>query len=232
MPAERSGFLSVRIPDEEHHDAHHSALVDVVPALDGHLVHGEAVRIHQELVVESAEGSENRRADNGIDPDIMFKVNSFLLSATAQHEERHHGQQHACPLEPVQFLTEDQHRADQDEDRAGGVDRANYRDQMTFGFSRDDVGTFMGEYLGNKILDADPFQTIDTKSVGKLVEFGIQAGRSKRPDLKCGVCGEHGGDPASIRFFNKIGVDYVSCSPFRVPIARLAAAQAAIEQSK
>ena len=104
--------------------------------------------------------------------------------------------------------------------------------QMTFGFSRDDVGTFMGEYLGNKILDADPFQTIDTKSVGKLVEFGIPAGRSKRPDLKCGVCGEHGGDPASIRFFNKIGVDYVSCSPFRVPIARLSAAQAAIEQSK
>ena len=104
--------------------------------------------------------------------------------------------------------------------------------QMTFGFSRDDVGTFMGEYLGNKILDADPFQTIDTKSVGKLVEFGIQAGHSKRPDLKCGVCGEHGGDPASIRFFNKIGVDYVSCSPFRVPIARLSAAQAAIEQSK
>ena len=96
--------------------------------------------------------------------------------------------------------------------------------QMTFGFSRDDVGTFMGEYLGNKILDADPFQTIDTKSVGKLVETGIQGGRSKRPDLKCGVCGEHGGDPDSIKFFNQIGVDYVSCSPFRVPIARLAAA--------
>ena len=104
--------------------------------------------------------------------------------------------------------------------------------QMTFGFSRDDVGTFMGDYLGNKILDSDPFQTIDTKSVGKLVEFGIQGGRSKRPDLKCGVCGEHGGDPASIRFFNSIGVDYVSCSPFRVPIARLSSAQAAIEQSK
>lgn len=104
--------------------------------------------------------------------------------------------------------------------------------QMTFGFSRDDVGTFMGDYLGNKILDADPFQTVDAKSVGKLVEFGIQAGRSKRPDLKCGVCGEHGGDPDSIKFFNKIGIDYVSCSPFRVPIARLAAAQAAIAQSK
>ena len=103
--------------------------------------------------------------------------------------------------------------------------------QMTFGFSRDDVGTFMGDYLGNKILDADPFQTIDVKAVGKLVELGIQGGRSKRPDLKCGVCGEHGGDPDSVHFFNRIGVDYVSCSPFRVPIARLAAAQAAIKQS-
>ena len=103
--------------------------------------------------------------------------------------------------------------------------------QMTFGFSRDDVGAFMGDYLGNKILDADPFQTIDTKAVGKLVSYGIQGGRSKRPDLKCGVCGEHGGDPDSVHFFNKIGVDYVSCSPFRVPIARLAAAQAAIEQN-
>jgi pyruvate,orthophosphate dikinase len=102
--------------------------------------------------------------------------------------------------------------------------------QMTFGFSRDDVGTFMGDYLGNKILDADPFQTIDQKGVGKLVEYGIKAGRTKRHDLKCGVCGEHGGDPDSIKFFNSIGVDYVSCSPFRVPIARLAAAQAAIEQ--
>lgn len=104
--------------------------------------------------------------------------------------------------------------------------------QMTFGFSRDDIGTFMGEYLGNKILDADPFQTIDTKGVGKLVEHGVQAGRSKRPELKCGVCGEHGGDPDSIEFFNSIGIDYVSCSPFRVPIARLAAAQAAIRAEK
>ena len=103
--------------------------------------------------------------------------------------------------------------------------------QMTFGFSRDDVGTFMGDYLGNKILDSDPFQTIDVKAVGKLVELGIRGGRSKRPDLKCGVCGEHGGDPDSVHFFNKIGVDYVSCSPFRVPIARLSAAQAAIKQS-
>ena len=104
--------------------------------------------------------------------------------------------------------------------------------QMTYGFSRDDVGTFMGDYLGNKILDADPFQTIDVKGVGKLVECGIERGRSCRPDLKVGVCGEHGGDPDSIFFFNRIGVNYVSCSPFRVPIARLAAAQAEILQNK
>jgi pyruvate,orthophosphate dikinase len=90
----------------------------------------------------------------------------------------------------------------------------------------------MGEYLGNKILDADPFQTIDTKAVGQLVKSGVDKGRSRRPDLQCGICGEHGGDPDSIAFFNTIGIDYVSCSPFRVPIARLAAAQAEIKQSK
>ena len=104
--------------------------------------------------------------------------------------------------------------------------------QMTFGFSRDDIGTFMGDYLGNKILDSDPFQTIDVKAVGQLVKIGVERGRSKRSELQCGICGEHGGDPASIEFFNAIGIDYVSCSPFRVPIARLAAAQAQIKQSK
>ena len=104
--------------------------------------------------------------------------------------------------------------------------------QMTFGFSRDDVSTFMGDYLGNKILDADPFKTLDTKAVGKLVEMAVQNGRATREDLKCGICGEHGGDPASVKFCHKIGLNYVSCSPFRVPIARLAAAQAAIEDEK
>ena len=101
--------------------------------------------------------------------------------------------------------------------------------QMTFGFSRDDVGTFMGDYLGNKILDNDPFQTLDTKAVGKLIDYAVTSGRETRPDLKCGICGEHGGDPASVEFCYKIGLNYVSCSPFRVPIARLAAAQAVIK---
>ena len=104
--------------------------------------------------------------------------------------------------------------------------------QMTFGFSRDDVGTFMGDYLGNKILDADPFKTLDTKSVGKLVDYAVKEGRATRDGLKCGICGEHGGDPASVEFCFKTGLNYVSCSPFRVPIARLAAAQAAIKASK
>ncbi len=104
--------------------------------------------------------------------------------------------------------------------------------QMTFGFSRDDVGAFMGDYLGNKILDADPFKTLDQKSVGKLVEHAVEVGRESREGLKCGICGEHGGDPASVEFCYKIGLNYVSCSPFRVPIARLAAAQAAIKASK
>ena len=101
---------------------------------------------------------------------------------------------------------------------------------MTFGFSRDDIGTFMGDYLGNKILDSDPFQTLDTKAVGKLIKYAVNTGRETRSDLKCGICGEHGGDPASVEFCYKIGLNYVSCSPFRVPIARLAAAQAAIKE--
>jgi pyruvate,orthophosphate dikinase len=100
--------------------------------------------------------------------------------------------------------------------------------QMTFGFSRDDIGAFMGDYLEKKILDNDPFQTLDQSSVGKLVEMGLKGGRATKPQLKVGICGEHGGDPASVEFCHKIGMSYVSCSPFRVPIARLAAAQAAI----
>ncbi len=104
--------------------------------------------------------------------------------------------------------------------------------QMTFGFSRDDIGTFMGDYLSKKILTADPFQTLDQSSVGKLVEMGIKGGRNTNSKLKIGICGEHGGDPDSIEFCHKIGMNYVSCSPFRVPIARLAAAQAAIKEYK
>ncbi len=102
--------------------------------------------------------------------------------------------------------------------------------QMTFGFSRDDIGVFLPDYLEKKILPVDPFQTLDAGGVGQLVEMGVKRGRETRPDLKCGICGEHGGDPNSVKFCYKVGLNYVSCSPYRVPIARLAAAQAAITQ--
>jgi pyruvate, orthophosphate dikinase len=100
--------------------------------------------------------------------------------------------------------------------------------QMTFGYSRDDVNSFLPDYLKKEILERDPFQSLDTGGVGQLIEMAIRKGRSTRPGLKCGICGEHGGDPKSIHFCNKVGLDYVSCSPYRVPIARLAAAHAAI----
>ncbi|MDD5570863.1 MAG: PEP-utilizing enzyme, partial [Bacteroidales bacterium] len=104
--------------------------------------------------------------------------------------------------------------------------------QMSFGFSRDDIGGFMNEYLDQKILAADPFQTIDQTGVGQLIEMAVTKGRATRKDLKVGICGEQGGDPASVEFCFKTGLTYVSCSPFRVPIARLAAAQSAIRAKK
>jgi pyruvate,orthophosphate dikinase len=99
---------------------------------------------------------------------------------------------------------------------------------MTFGFSRDDIGSFLPHYLEAGILPHDPFSAIDAAGVGQLVALGTSRGRSARPSLKVGVCGEHGGDPSSIEFFHATGLDYVSCSPYRVPIARLAAARAAL----
>jgi pyruvate, orthophosphate dikinase len=100
--------------------------------------------------------------------------------------------------------------------------------QLTFGYSRDDVGKFLGIYQERKILDRDPFQSIDTIGVGQLVELAVERGRRARPDIKLGICGEHGGDPSSVHFFHKVGLDYVSASPYRVPVARLAAAHAAL----
>ena len=100
--------------------------------------------------------------------------------------------------------------------------------QMTFGFSRDDAGKFLDSYYKAKIFESDPFARLDQNGVGKLVEMAAQKGRLARPNLKIGICGEHGGDPSSVEFCHKVGLNYVSCSPFRVPIARLAAAQAAL----
>ena len=102
--------------------------------------------------------------------------------------------------------------------------------QMTFGFSRDDAGKFLSAYYDAKIYESDPFAKLDQNGVGKLMEMAITNGKAVRPEMHCGICGEHGGDPVSVEFCHKIGLDYVSCSPFRVPIARLAAAQAAIKE--
>ena len=103
--------------------------------------------------------------------------------------------------------------------------------QMTFGYSRDDIASFLPVYLEKKILKVDPFQVLDQNGVGQLVRMATEKGRAIRPDLKCGICGEHGGEPSSVKFCHRVGLNYVSCSPFRVPIARLAAAQAAIEEA-
>jgi pyruvate,orthophosphate dikinase len=100
--------------------------------------------------------------------------------------------------------------------------------QLTFGYSRDDAGKFLAEYYDRGILEEDPFQTLDQSGVGQLVEIGIKNGRKTKPNLKVGICGEHGGDPKSVAFCHRAGMNYVSCSPYRVPIARLAAAQEAI----
>ena len=101
--------------------------------------------------------------------------------------------------------------------------------QMTFGYSRDDAGVFLPHYIEKKMLADDPFRTIDQEGIGQLIKMGIERGRNTRKDLKVGICGEHGGDPQSVEFCHGAGMNYVSCSPFRVPVARLAAAQAVIK---
>ena len=103
---------------------------------------------------------------------------------------------------------------------------------MGFGFSRDDIGGFLPDYLNKGILEDDPFQTIDQEGIGQLIKMGIKLGRSSRKELKVGICGEHGGEAKSVEFCHKAGMNYVSCSPFRVPIARLAAAQAVLKEKK
>ena len=100
--------------------------------------------------------------------------------------------------------------------------------QMTFGFSRDDAGKFLGDYYSKQIFESDPFARIDQEGVGELIKMAVEKGKKTRPDIKLGICGEHGGDPSSVDFCHRVGLSYVSCSPYRVPIARLAAAQAAI----
>ena len=104
--------------------------------------------------------------------------------------------------------------------------------QMTFGFSRDDAAKFLGSYYDKKIYEQDPFAKLDQTGVGQLVKIAAEKGRATRPDIKLGICGEHGGDPSSVEFCHNVGLNYVSCSPFRVPLARLAAAQAQVKNPR
>ena len=104
--------------------------------------------------------------------------------------------------------------------------------QMTLGFSRDDAGSFLGAYVERGIFEKDPFQSLDQEGVGDLIQLAVAKGRKTRKDLKIGICGEHGGDPASVEFCHRVGMNYVSCSPYRVPIARLAAAQVVLRGKK
>jgi len=104
--------------------------------------------------------------------------------------------------------------------------------QMTFGYSRDDIGKFLPFYLEHKLLPNDPFAVLDQEGVGEMIEIGIQRGRNTKPKLKVGICGEHGGEPSSVEFCHRVGMDYVSCSPYMVPIAWLASAQAQIKQPR
>jgi pyruvate,orthophosphate dikinase len=104
--------------------------------------------------------------------------------------------------------------------------------QTALGISRDDMGNFLNAYIENEVFSKNPFATLDQSGVGQLVKIAIEKGRATRPNIKLGICGEHGGDPESVKFFHRVGLDYVSCSPYRVPVARLAAAQAAIEDAR
>ena len=132
----------------------------------------------------------------------------------------------ALPASPGAALTADEIAKEADFFSFGTNDLT----QMTFGFSRDDAGKFLGAYYDKKIYESDPFARLDQAGVGKLVSMAAKMGRETNPHIHLGICGEHGGDPTSVEFCHKVGLDYVSCSPFRVPIARLAAAQAAIKE--
>ena len=161
--------------------------------------------------------------------ELTYTKTEMLDEIAQVNKER--GAQFACPIGtmieiPRAALTSDLIAQEAEFFSFGTNDLT----QMGFGFSRDDAGTFLPEYVGKKILEDDPFQSLDQEGIGELVRISCEKGRAARPGLKLGVCGEHGGDPRSVNFFHRVGLDYVSCSPYRVPIAILAAAQAALEQ--
>ena len=160
--------------------------------------------------------------------ELAFTKAEMLDEIAQVNRER--GTQFACPIGtmieiPRAAITADRIAQEAEYFSFGTNDLT----QMGFGFSRDDSGSFLPEYVSKKILEDDPFQSLDQEGIGELVRIACEKGRATRPDIHLGVCGEHGGDPRSVVFFHGVGLDYVSCSPYRVPIATLAAAQAALQ---
>ncbi len=163
--------------------------------------------------------------------ELAYTKNEMLAEIEEINKER--GTKFECPIGTMIEIPRGAITADQVAQEAAYFSfGTNDLTQMGFGFSRDDSGSFLPEYVGKKILEDDPFQTLDQSGIGELVRIAAEKGRSVKPDLKLGVCGEHGGDPRSVKFFHKVGLNYVSCSPYRVPIAIVAAAQASLEEKK
>ncbi len=202
----------------------------------------EIARMQTRAVIRAALNVQKRHPEWTMVPEIMIplvgevkelKYVKDIVVAVADEEIKNAGiemkYQVGTMIEiPRAALTADQ-IAQQAEFFSFGT---NDLTQMTFGFSRDDAGKFLGAYYDKKIYENDPFARLDQVGVGKLVAMAAKLGRETRPELGLGICGEHGGDPSSVEFCHRVGLDYVSCSPFRVPIARLAAAQAAIKDMK
>ena len=202
----------------------------------------EIAEMQTRAVIRAAINVQKRHADWTVKPEIMIplvgevkelKYVKDVVVATADEELKAAGVEMAYKVGtmieiPRAALTADEIAREAEFFSFGTNDLT----QMTFGFSRDDAGKFLGAYYDKKIYENDPFARLDQVGVGKLVKMAATLGRQTRPDLHLGICGEHGGDPSSVEFCHKVGLDYVSCSPFRVPIARLAAAQAAIKDSR
>ena len=202
----------------------------------------EIAKMQTQAVIRAAITVQKKHADWNIVPEIMipltgeskeFKYVKDIVVATADKEIADAGVELKYEVGtmmeiPRACLTADEIAKDAEFFCFGTNDLT----QMTFGFSRDDAGKFLDAYYDKKIFENDPFAKLDQNGVGKLMKMAVSLGKEVRPTLHCGICGEHGGDPVSVEFCHNIGLDYVSCSPFRVPIARLAAAQAAIKESK
>ena len=180
-------------------------------------VQGERKKVELEIMVPLVSLSEELRQQRELIDEVARQVMGEH-GMTIEYHRRHHDRVAARGFDGGS------HRAHADFFSFGTNDLT----QTTFGLSRDDSSRFLPNYIERKIVRDDPFQVLDRDGVGQLVRMGTERGRSVKPDLKVGICGEHGGDPQSIAFCNEIGLDYVSCSPFRVPVARLAAAQAAL----